>query len=249
MGLQESAAESGRAVIARAEQAGVGRLPFFDRLMLWRKMISERALWYIKNYMSAGQMIRIIGSDNEIKYIEIDDGVLDTLQEQKYDITISESTKSETSKERYFQVIKEFNAIAPGAIPPNTLATLLLELSPLPETKRQFIYSKMEEDNKMATLKAQQSADAKMREEVAVIVKKKKLKEEMEMSEQLEQIKKEKQEQGPVKTRLDDLELLRSQAMSNKGGVGQASMDKLNTPKEIGGRGAASILGKLGVNG
>jgi hypothetical protein len=57
LGIQESAAASGLAGRQRAEQGGLGRLPGFDRLKLWRKEITYDMVWYLKNFLTIYALI------------------------------------------------------------------------------------------------------------------------------------------------------------------------------------------------
>lgn len=178
-GFTESAAESGTAVVARAEQGGVSKLPLFDSLRRWRKGITERVVWYMKNYMNTQQILRIIGSDPDVQYIPIDDGVLDTLSEMKTDITIDEAVKSETMKERHFQQVMQFAQIA--QLPQEVISEFLLEFSSLPNSKKEEIKAnltawKAKQQEEMELAKQQ-----KMTMEVTDSLTKKKMKEQMDV--------------------------------------------------------------------
>jgi len=164
LGLQENAAESGKAVIARAEAGGIGRLPLFDRLRVWRKNIMLRVVWLIKNYMPDEQMMRIIGNNPENVQIDMDDMDLDTLKELKVDIEIDEAYKSDSIKERNFMALKELFQVT--QLPPEVTIPLMLEYSALPRTKRDEIIKKIEEQKQFVMAQAQQAEAQKAQQDV-----------------------------------------------------------------------------------
>ncbi|MEM1966498.1 MAG: hypothetical protein QXO86_01310 [Nitrososphaerota archaeon] len=141
MGLQESAAESGRAIIARAEQAGLARLRLFENLKLWRKQVTEIALWYIRNFLSVDDALSLVGWD-EMARTWLDTGVLDTLKEVRVEVEVDEAYVSKTYQERMFQLLREYFATV-GA-PPEIAMPMLLKYSPLPEKDKQEILAMSE---------------------------------------------------------------------------------------------------------
>ena len=177
-GFTENAAESGRAVVARAEQGGVSKLPLFDALRLWRKGIAERIVWYLKNYMPQQQILRILGTDDEMTYVPLNDGILNTLQEVKFDITVDEAIKSETVKERYFDQVMKFSQMA--AIPGEILSELMVEYSSLPESKKETLRSSIAAYKEAKQQEMEIAKEQKMMGQVQDSLTKKKLKEQAE---------------------------------------------------------------------
>lgn len=177
-GFTENAAESGKAVVARAEQGGVSKLPLFDSLRLWRKGIAERVVWYLKNYMPQPQILRILGTDEEISYIPLDDGILNTLQEVKFDVTVDEAIKSETVKERYFDQVMKFSQM--GAIPGELISELMVEYSSLPESKKETLRSSLVAYKEAKQQEMEIAKQQKMMGQVQDSLTKKKLKEQAE---------------------------------------------------------------------
>lgn len=236
LGLQENAAESGRAVLARAEQGGIGRLPLFDKLRLWRLNLTLRLVWYIKNFMPNGQIIRLIGADDDVQFIEVDDGVLDTLQEIKVDIIIDEAVKSDSMKERYFQQMKELFAVIPG-LPPEIISNIMLEYSSIPQSKKGEIQKQLEFYKNYMQQQAEAAKQQKLSQEVQDNLTKKMIRQQLEGSQELQashdQLKK---EQKNVKTQLDDIEQMRldiaQQQADNPQQIAQLQ-NKLNTPEEL----------------
>lgn len=234
LGLQENAAESGRAVIARAEAGGMSRLPMFDRLRLWRQNITYRMVWFVKNYMPAGQIIRVIGNERDLSYIPLDDDVMESLREIKIDIIVDEVVKSETMKERYFEMMKELFQSIP--VPPEVAVPILLEFSPLPESKKSEINSNIEIYKRYKDEQAEQEREAKLLRETQDSLRKQELKEVLERADSIAEAEKQvEQKYKAVKSKLDDIdkieEGLRQGATSplekNK------MYSKLNTPEEI----------------
>lgn len=245
LGLQESAAESGRAVIARAEQAGVGRLPLFDRLRYWRKQLALQMIWYIKNFMSPNQVFRIIGYGGEVQWVELDDQTLDTLKEIQYDIIIDEATKSESVLERNFQQIKDALAVMPG-LPPEVAMSVMLKFMPLPQTSKQEIQNLLEFYKSYMTEQAEAQKQQRLMESAQDAIMKKSMKEQLETAQIIAQ-----QEQGlpgnqkSVKTQLDKLDGIKNQLAEKGGGMNMQQMDSLRSPEELRNAQANSIAGKL----
>lgn len=143
MGLQENAAESGKAVQARVEAGGLARLPLYDKLRQWRQNVSFRIVWYIKNVMTPAQILRIIGNDKDLQYVNLDDDVINSLREIKIDITIDEAQKSDSMKERYFQQWLEFFQTQPS-IPMEMKMSMLIEFAPMPNSQKEEFKNQME---------------------------------------------------------------------------------------------------------
>ena len=177
-GFTENAAESGAAVVARAEQGGVSKLPLFDAIRLWRKGIAERIVWYMKNYMPTQQILRLIGNDDELTMVPIDDGVLNTLQEIKFDITVDEAIKSETVKERYFDQVMKFSQM--GAIPQELLAEFMIEYSSLPESKKENMRLSLTAYKQQKQEEMEMAKQQKIQMQVSDSLTKKKMKESIE---------------------------------------------------------------------
>jgi hypothetical protein len=196
LGLQENAAESGRAVMARAEQGGLARLPLFDKLRLWRQNLSYRLIWWIKNYMSPQQIVRIIGNDPTIQLRDIDDLVLNGLREIKTDIVVDEATKSESIRERQFlQMVQYMQTVQ---LPPEIASNILLELSELPESKKAEIKSQMQFYMQYQQQQQQSQHEQKLQREAEDAVKRKSIREQLDRSDELkaaeEQVKKQQKE-------------------------------------------------------
>lgn len=247
LGLQENAAESGRAVLARAEAGSVGRLPLFDKLRLWRAGVTMRLVWFIKNFMVPGQVLRIIGMDESTQYVELDDGILDTFKEIKIDVKIDEAVKSDSIKERNFQQLKELFSVMKG-LPPEIATKMLLEYSAIPESKKREITDMLDFYQKYIQDKAKLNNDEKLTKEVMDSLQKKQLKEQMERGDQVKEQEQEvEKELKSVKVKMDDLEKKREEINSQNLSVSQIDKanSRLNTPSEMKGGMAASIMGAL----
>ena len=175
-GFTENAAESGKAVIARAEQGGVSKLTVFDMLRLWRIGIAERVMWYIKNMMSPSQIMRVIGNNPDIRYINLDDGVLDTLKEVKIDIIVDEATKSDAMKERILTDLSQFFNAAGAGIPEPIKASMLIEYTSLPESKKEDIKAQLDAWQKQQQAELQAAKEQQMQQQVQDSLVKKRMK-------------------------------------------------------------------------
>lgn len=128
LGFQENAAESAKAVRARQGAAGLGRLPMFVNLQRWRKAVSEMALWVMREYLTPGQIVRILGAD-AAEYVEVTDSILDSMREARTNIVIRAAVDGELAREDSFNAIREFLQMNPG-VPMEVALPLLMELAP-----------------------------------------------------------------------------------------------------------------------
>lgn len=244
LGLQENAAESGRAVIARAEAGGTSRLPLFDKLRLWRRNVTLRIVWLIKNYMPTGQMLRIIGTDDDVQYVDVDDGLIDSLHELKYDVVIDEAVKSDTMKERNFEQLKElFSTIQ---IPAEIALPILIEFSNLPGSKKRELLQQIESYQVYQQQKAAAEKEQKITQEVQDSLKRKRIKEQLERQEELDEVERDtNKKKNKIKTELDDIEEAR--LALQQGTLSPSERNRIyegaRTRGEIGDISAANILG------
>lgn len=144
LGLQENAAESGVAVQRRQQAAGTARLPLFDHLRLWRKKVTEKMVWYIKNYLDEQQTIRIIGKDNlgrnTVEFLQLDDGIMDSLKEIETDISISERSDTETTRQAQFQQLMEIFKVSGETIPAELKLITIIKFSDIdPKDKDELL--------------------------------------------------------------------------------------------------------------
>lgn len=242
LGLQENAAESGRAVIARAEQGGLGRLPLFDNLKFWKRGVAERLVWWIKNYMSPGQVLRIIGEDKTVKFVELDDGILDTLQEVKVDIIVEEVSKSETVNERYFQQLKELFSVMPG-VPPEVILRIMVPYTSLPESKKEEIMATLGGFMEYMNMVEKQKKEQKLVSQVQDSVIKKRLKEQMLQQDELQNNQNKIDiQQKQVKKKLDELQEMQEEL--EKGRL-SAIINQINSKEDMQNFNKASMLNKL----
>lgn len=205
LGLQENAAESGRAVIARAEQGGVSKLPIFDRLRIWRQAVVSRNIWWIKNFMPVGQIFRIIGTGEQVKYVTLDDNHIDSLRSMRVDIIIDEVARSENAKERMFeQLVNLFGQV--GGVPMEIALSTLLKYSSLPESEKDELREMMQFYQEYIQQKSQAEHEQKLTQQVQDSLRKKQMKDVMEGTNELEEkTKKLKSAEEKVKVQMDKL--------------------------------------------
>lgn len=178
LGFSENAAESGRAVQARAEAGGVSRLSLFDNLRLWRLKLSERIVWLLKNLMAPQQIVRLIGEQDDVFYLNLNDGLLDTIREVQIDIVVDEAVKSTTANERYFQQLTQFFQIA--QLPPEITMPMLLEYSSLPQTKKDELKNYYAQYKEYMEQQMQVAKEDKIKSQVEVQMQKKELRKQKE---------------------------------------------------------------------
>jgi hypothetical protein len=181
LGLQENAAESGAAVRARQEAAGMARMPVFAHINSWRRKVTEMCLWYMRNYLAADQQMRILGEEGKPEWLLVSQDALDSLTNAKMDIVISEAVDTVTAKERQFVQVKElFQTIGP-MLPPDIVITTLLEYSSLEQTTKDKILGMIPSVQQYQQQQEEQKKMAKLQQSVQDSMAKKKMKEELEL--------------------------------------------------------------------
>ncbi|GIW57158.1 MAG: hypothetical protein KatS3mg083_103 [Candidatus Dojkabacteria bacterium] len=171
-GLQENAAESGRAVRARQAAAGLLRLPFFRNLEIWRKSVAEYAIWMIRNYMNDKFIARILN-----KYVDLrGQEFIESLREYRADVVIDTAVDSQITREAALESFKEFFQAMQGAIPPDVMISVLIELDPniTPEIKEKIL-SRLPIAQQQAEQTMEQSKTAQIIEQVTDSIKKKQI--------------------------------------------------------------------------
>lgn len=179
LGLQENAAESGVAVKYRQQAAGTGRLELFDNLRVWRKQVTELMVWYMKNYLSEAQVLRITGKDGAQEFIELDDGVMDTIRELSTDIIITEQSDTETSKQMQYQHVMEVFKVAGDTIPAELKLIVMLEMSDMEPAIKEKILGGIDFYQQYMQQKAQLNHDDKLKQQVADSIQRTQIKAEM----------------------------------------------------------------------
>lgn len=178
LGLQENAAESGRAVRARQAAAGVARLPLFDNLQDWRKRVTEQFVWNIKKFMVNRQSVQITGTDGAIEYVKLDDGVMDTLREIEVNVIVDEAPSTEDLRERTFEQIVRLSEVA--QIPPGVKTDLLIANMPgLPAAEKKKLMERIDLHAQLQQAQAELEKMKKEQEQVESTVRKSQMREKM----------------------------------------------------------------------
>jgi hypothetical protein len=112
--------------------------PMFDSLRRYRKMQGRQMLYIIREFLSDGRLIRIVGKDQE-QYVPL------TKQEgaDKYDIIVDDAPSSPNQKEATWAMLQQILPAIGKIIPPSTWMALL-EFSPLPSSAQAKIKESME---------------------------------------------------------------------------------------------------------
>ena len=185
LGFQENAAESGVAVQRRAELGGISKLPFFDMLRMWRRKVGLKTLWHIQNFMPQAQLKRLIGEDPDLREIELDKGFMQTLREIKLDVTVEESIKSDSYRERTLQT---FAQMLPNMnIDDNVKLTIMLEYMDIPESKKELILQMIDESKVRVQTAAQLKEQEKLEKQVSDQLRKRQIKDIETRTEEVEE--------------------------------------------------------------
>lgn len=181
LGLQENAAESGAAVRARQEAAGMARMPVFAHINSWRRKVTEMCLWYMRRYLAPDQQMRIMGEDGRPEWVMMEQPVLDSLANTRMDIVIGEAVDTVTAKERQFVQVKELFQTIGNMLPPDIIVTTMLEYSSLEQVTKDKILKMLPSIQQYQAQQAEQAKMAKMQQSVQDSVMKKQMKEQLEL--------------------------------------------------------------------
>lgn len=218
-GFTESAAESGKAVVARAEQGGVGKLPIFDSLRQWRLGIAERCVWYIKNVVTSRQLARIIGNNQDLPLTEINDQTLRTIKELRVDIVVDEASKSDTIQEKYFTQLAQYFQIA--QVPPDIASAVLLDYTSLPLSKKEELKAQLTAWNQERQKQMQMQQEEKIKNSVVESLQKKELRQQMEAKTELDKAAEDiSRQEKSVNTQLENLQLKKAELAKVNGATG-----------------------------
>lgn len=196
-GTGESASESGKAAAIRAQQGGLARLPMYDNLRLWKKNVALRMVWWIKNYMSEAQIMRVIGQ-TDIPMVNLDSGYLDTLREIKVDITVDEAVNSATIKQQNVEQLTKILQTSGGAISPFVWLPILIKLSEFPQTEKEELLKDLDINKKYSESQAQLMEYQKLLKGV----------ENSNLRTQLKQVEKQKEE---IESAVEDIEIAKEE--------------------------------------
>lgn len=151
---------------AQRKQAGMTILStLFDSLRRYRKLQGRLLADYIKNYLSDGRLVRIVGQDGTEKYIPLlrqDDTV-------EYDVIVDEAPTSHNMKERVFGMMMQMMPVLAKMgmpIPPE-----LVDYMPLPSgltEKWKALIVKNQQDPQRAQMQQAQAQLAMANQEAEV---------------------------------------------------------------------------------
>jgi hypothetical protein len=185
LGLQENAAESGKAVEVRVAQGGLSRLPLYDNLRKWQANVMLRVVWFIKNIMTPGQILRVLGNDEDVSYVNLDDELLDSLREIKVDITIDEASKSDSSRERNFEQLIKLKQTCPN-LPDEVWMPMIITYSSIPQSKKDEMLKMMQFYQEYEKQKLQQNHEQKLQQDVQDSLYKRRIKDQLMQQENID---------------------------------------------------------------
>jgi hypothetical protein len=114
--------------LQRTKQASIILASLFDGLRRFHKENGRLIMDLIRNFLSDGRLIRVVGPDYE-KYVPLvkqDDTI-------EYDIIVDESPSSPNQKEASWAILQQLLPVLGKTLTPST-GSILLKASPLPET-------------------------------------------------------------------------------------------------------------------
>lgn len=214
-GTGESASESGKAAAIRAQQGGLARLPMYDNLRLWKKNVALRMVWWIKNYMSEAQIMRVIGQ-TDVEIVNLDDGFLDTLREIKVDITVDEAVNSATVKQSQLEQLTKILQTSGGAISPYVWMPIMLKLSDFPQTEKDELLKDLDLSKKYSESQAQLMEYQKLLKGV----------ENSNLRTQLKQVEKQKED---IESAVEDIQMAKEELVKSQQ---ELAAQKAKTPSE-----------------
>lgn len=166
MGLAENAAESSKTVRARQAAAGLGRVPLFTYLEMWRKNVTEHALWSMKNFIEPKFLRSIIGNDPDIVNAEIDDtDVLDTIHALRTNLNVKSVPDTDIAREQIRNDFMEIIQMTQGQVPYQVWMPMLLEVSDIPADQKQKLMGMLDFYQKYEQDQQQQAAQGKVQEQ------------------------------------------------------------------------------------
>lgn len=173
LGRKETASESGVAVQQRVEQGSLSSFIIYDNLTRWKRKVGEKVLWYISNYMTTAQKIRIEGDEltqlakqefpewfNQGKgaygFLSINTNDSNTLTNLQADVVVDEAKHSVTKNQAVLgqiSLLMQSSPMLAETLPPQ----MMVEMFDIPaSTKRkwmgyidQLLQAKLQKDNPM----------------------------------------------------------------------------------------------------
>lgn len=142
LGLQENAAESGKSVRARQAAAGMARVPLFYGLQQWKKRVSNYLIWSMQENLTRQQVMRILGRYLDEEFFNTIEDQFDTLMSIKVDVNLTVAIDAESAREEMYNQLQQLiSSGAAGALSPQTVLYLLLELNPaIPAEIKKTVY-------------------------------------------------------------------------------------------------------------
>lgn len=170
-------ASSGKAIIARQDQASVSTSLIFDNLRFARQVHGEKMLSLIEQFMTEEKQFRITNSRGQPDYVTVNDGMPENdVVRSKADFIISEDAWSATMRqaqtEQMMALVSELAPVNPQIV--TVLLDLLVEMMDVPSrdeiVKRIRQVTKMEDpdadpnepDPERDARKAQEAQEAEM---------------------------------------------------------------------------------------
>jgi len=183
LGHKETASESGVAVRQRIEQGSLTSFVVYDNLARTKKEIGEKIMWYLSNFMSAAQKVRLEGQEltqfaqqkfpewfepsmrPSVGFLEINTVAENSINGLKADVIVDEASHSVTKNQAILTQLSlamQSSPIMAETVPPE----MIMELMDIPATQkqkwieinRQLVQAKMQREQAAMTKPASVSA-------------------------------------------------------------------------------------------
>ena len=175
LGHQETASESGVAVKTRIAQGGLASFVVYDNLSRWKKSVGEKVLWYISNFMTTAQKVRLQGKDltataqekfpdwyepsskNSFGFLTINTTKENSLTGLKADVIVDEAKHSVTKNQATLQTLAVMMQSSP-MVSETISSEDIVELLDIPATQKEKMKENAAKNAEMRA--AQQQAEA-----------------------------------------------------------------------------------------
>lgn len=184
-GMTESAGQSGRAIKTLQQAGQVMASAFLDAFNRFKKSSGQNVLWWIKQYESEEDTIRVHGGlilpemiellrqeglytssykNDGSGYVKINKGGISYLQDCEVELTVKEEGMTETMREKRYLQLQEMALTDPYITQSPTFRKLRLEASDIGWSDRQKIIQEAEEMRKREEQMMQQQAQQQNQE-------------------------------------------------------------------------------------
>jgi hypothetical protein len=164
LGYKQTASESGRAVLARLQQAGLDNFVPLDNMRRTKAELGMDIAWYLSNEITAPRVLKIIGdkmsmdimaqgglgqffsqdkNKKNVGYVEINTQPENSLEGLEVDIVVDEAGHSPTKNSATLNTLADLGKSGVLTVPPPP--EVVIELSDLPQSLKQVWLASIEQ--------------------------------------------------------------------------------------------------------